>query len=51
MLKLPMAKHSGLREMSSIATSLFEEYPLDASNCSWYLQMRIVSIKFNFKFN
>lgn len=34
-----MAKHSGLKEMSSTAISPFEEIPLDASNCKTYLQI------------
>lgn len=34
-----MAKHSGLKEISSTAISPFEEIPLDASNCKTYLQI------------
>jgi len=42
--QLPIAKHSGLKEISSIATSPFEENPLDASNCKKYLEIDIKEI-------
>lgn len=44
---LPIAKHSGLKEISSIATSPFEENPLDASNCKKYLEIHAKEVQFS----